>query len=42
MEGQDQVLYSLATGFVPLDFKVAIIRPLLKNVPLNPDVLANY
>uniref|UniRef100_A0A8C9X8F2 Reverse transcriptase domain-containing protein n=1 Tax=Sander lucioperca TaxID=283035 RepID=A0A8C9X8F2_SANLU len=38
----DMINMSLVTGYVPQSFKVAVIKPLLKKLTLDPKVLANY
>ncbi|MCG8430559.1 MAG: reverse transcriptase family protein, partial [Candidatus Omnitrophica bacterium] len=38
----DIINLSLSTGQVPLAFKSALIRPLLKKPSLDPDILKNY
>uniref|UniRef100_A0A674N6M2 Reverse transcriptase domain-containing protein n=1 Tax=Takifugu rubripes TaxID=31033 RepID=A0A674N6M2_TAKRU len=38
----DQINGSLVSGYVPRSYKVAVIKPLLKKLSLDPDVLAYY
>lgn len=38
----DIINLSLEIGYVPLSFKTAVIKPIIKKPSLNPDILANY